>query len=153
MDDYNTADSSDRMDLDHSTSADHRAIPDANQHLDGESGISSGTPASAQASSTVAADESSATTEVDDDNPIPSLDDQVQLVVQETLKELEEEGYPGYIVSRAWLGRVIARTKFKDDMGPFDKSCMEGEIGPVDNSDIIANGKSTSQPFNYSTKT
>jgi hypothetical protein len=141
MDGYNTADSSDRMELDQSTSALAKSIPDQGQHQDVESGVSSGTPASAQASSTVAADASSATTEVDDDPSIPSLDDQVKWVVEETMKDLEEEGFPGYIISKAWLGRVIARTKYDSEMGPFDKSCMEGEIGRVDNSAIISNGK------------
>jgi ubiquitin carboxyl-terminal hydrolase 4/11/15 len=70
------------------------------------------------------------------DPSVPSLDEQVETVYKEVTKTIEEEGFAGYVVSRAWLGRVVARTKFKDEMGPFEKSCLDGEIGPVDNSDI-----------------
>lgn len=85
---------------------------------------------------------SNATTEVDE-TEIPSLDEQVEKVMgQVSFKaDTEEEGYPGYIISKSWLGRVIARTKFNDELGPWDKSCLEGPIGPVDNSTIISNGK------------
>ncbi|KAF2674089.1 UCH-domain-containing protein [Microthyrium microscopicum] len=84
---------------------------------------------------------SSATTDEDNNDPLPSLDDQVTMVYQQLMQETEKtEGRPGYLISRQWLGRVISRSKFNSEMGPFDKNCQEGEIGPVDNSSIIDTG-------------
>jgi ubiquitin carboxyl-terminal hydrolase 4/11 len=152
MDDQNIPDlhaAHDKMDLDLSdsqhTTSKIRTMPDPRSRQDGGSGVSSGTPVSPQVSSTPAADDSSATTQIDDEQPSPSLDEQVEMVISETLKDADEEGYPGYIVSKVWLGRVISRTKFKDEMGPFDKSALEGDIGSVDNSDIILDGKLLTQ--------
>jgi hypothetical protein len=91
-----------------------------------------------QGSSTVAADESSAPTDVEaEDLEKISIDEQVEMVHAEINNVTPAEGQVGYVVSRTWLGRVIARSKFSDEMGPFDKSCLEGDIGPVDNTDII----------------
>jgi hypothetical protein len=88
------------------------------------------------------ADHSTATTEVDEVEK-PSLDEQVEKVIADSKEgnAVEEEGHPGYIISQSWLGRVIARTKYSEEMGPFDKSCLEGPIGPVDNSSIVSDGK------------
>jgi ubiquitin carboxyl-terminal hydrolase 4/11/15 len=142
MDDYNPADAHDTMDVDPSTSPDAQpksnSIKDSIEHRDGESGPPSRATASHQASTAAGLDHTS--TDEPGNASIPSLEDQVQLVVQETLRELREEGFPGYVVSRKWLGRVISRTKFDEEMGPFDKTCREGEIGPVDNSDILLDG-------------
>ncbi len=96
---------------------------------------SSSTPMSFQGSSTVAVDDSSAPTEAEEEKV--SLDEQVQMVHAETNTAASGDGLVGYVVSRTWLGRVIARSKYADEMGPFDKSCLEGEIGAVDNADII----------------
>jgi hypothetical protein len=96
---------------------------------------SSSTPMSFQGSSTVAVDDSSAPTEADEEKI--SLDEQVRMVYAETNTATSADGQAGYVVSRMWLGRVIARSKFSQEMGPFDKSCLEGDIGPVDNADII----------------
>jgi hypothetical protein len=96
---------------------------------------SSSTPMSFQGSSTIAVDESSVPTEAEDEKI--SLDDQVEIVHAETNSATSRDGQVGYVVSCSWLGRVIARSKFSEELGPFDKSCLEGEIGPVDNKDII----------------
>jgi ubiquitin carboxyl-terminal hydrolase 4/11/15 len=105
---------------------------------------SSSTPMSFQGSSTVAVDDSSAPTEPDDDKASlddkVSLDDQVHMVHNEINTATSADGQVGYVVSRTWLGRVVARSKYSEEMGPFDKACLEGEIGPVDNADIIDAG-------------
>jgi ubiquitin carboxyl-terminal hydrolase 4/11 len=82
----------------------------------------------------VAVDASSSSTEVEDE--VPSIDDQVQQVLGLTKKIPEEEGMRGYCVSRKWLGRVVTRSKFSAEMGTWDKSCLDGEIGLINNSDI-----------------
>ena len=110
---------------------------------DKASAVSSGTtPASIPSSSEDAADEASSTTQVDldEDEPVPSIDAQVEMVRAQALEGNLSESLSGYAVSMTWLARVIARSKYKDEMGPFEKSSIEGEIGPVDNSPILAQG-------------
>jgi hypothetical protein len=142
MDDANPQDVHDKMDVDPSTSTDEhsKSISMQNSVEPGNevSKSPSGVEDSHQVSTVVGLDQS--TPNDRGHESIPSLEDQVQLVVQETLKELREEGFPGYVVSRKWLGRVISRTKFDEEMGPFDKTCREGEIGAVDNADILLDG-------------
>jgi ubiquitin carboxyl-terminal hydrolase 4/11/15 len=67
----------------------------------------------------------------------PSLDEQVAKVMALTAKPLSD-GQEGYVISERWLARVFARTsdnKNKPEL--FDKTALEGEIGPVDNSDVV----------------
>lgn len=66
---------------------------------------------------------------------VPTLDEQVAKVTQIGLKE-PEEGDKGYLISTKWLVRVQARSVFASDLVNPPKSATEGEIGPVDNSDL-----------------
>ncbi len=70
---------------------------------------------------------------------IPSLDEQVKQVTQLHSQGLQA-GQKGFVVSTAWLSRVLARTAEGQKQGTHDKSALEGEIGPVDNSAIISEG-------------
>lgn len=106
---------------------------------------SSTTPSSLLGSSDVPLDGSSSSTQVDidDDDTVPLLDVQVELVRAQAFESPQIEGMPGYAISMAWLARVISRSKYNVEMGPFDKSSLEGEIGPVDNSTILGTGEFT----------
>jgi ubiquitin carboxyl-terminal hydrolase 4/11/15 len=68
--------------------------------------------------------------------PLPSIDEQVSEVMQLSLKQLEH-GDRGNVVSVRWLQRVMARTTEELSGTKFPKAAREGEIGPVDNSDIV----------------
>lgn len=70
----------------------------------------------------------------------PSIDDQVEKVLALSRKPLQDRQV-GYIVSQKWLERVWARTtQYADKQREFSKSAVEGEIGPVDNSDLVDTG-------------
>lgn len=116
-----------------------------NQASSTESTASGTTPHSAADltatnSSTTHATSSAATVSMEDlhtkDVQKPTIDEQVQIVYQDMQKELEE-GQVGVAVSVAWLQRVLARSSEKDNYGPYDKSTLEGDIGPVDNTAIL----------------
>ncbi|GLB04224.1 CSN-associated deubiquitinating enzyme Ubp12 [Aspergillus tubingensis] len=64
----------------------------------------------------------------------PSYDDQVAQVTQFMMQPMKEK-QKGYVVSNSWLKRVYSRSATHADKA--DKSAMEGDIGPVDNSDIV----------------
>ncbi|PWY74367.1 UCH-domain-containing protein [Aspergillus heteromorphus CBS 117.55] len=64
----------------------------------------------------------------------PSYDDQVAQVTRFMMQPVEEM-QKGYVVSTSWLKRVYSRSATHADKA--DKAAMEGEIGPVDNSDIV----------------
>ena len=66
---------------------------------------------------------------------IPSIDDQVSLVT-EIASQPMQDGQKGYLVSMAWLARVRARETNAQSTGNVDKAAMEGEIGPIDNSNL-----------------
>jgi ubiquitin carboxyl-terminal hydrolase 4/11 len=71
---------------------------------------------------------------------LPSVDDQVAKVMALHARPLVER-QEGYLLSNSWLARVLARTS--DNIKhpeQFDKTALEGEIGPVDNSDLVAEG-------------
>ena len=73
---------------------------------------------------------------------VPSLDDQVNKVLTLSRKPLQDLQV-GYVVSQKWLQRVWARTaQYADKQHEFSKSALEGEIGPVDNSDLVDTGES-----------
>lgn len=64
----------------------------------------------------------------------PSYDDQVAQVTQFMMQPMKEK-QKGYVVSNSWLKRVYSRSATHADKA--DKTAMEGDIGPVDNSDIV----------------
>jgi ubiquitin carboxyl-terminal hydrolase 4/11/15 len=68
--------------------------------------------------------------------PLPSIDEQVSEVMQLSMKPLEH-GDRGNVVSVRWLQRVRARTTEELSSTKFPKAAREGDIGPVDNSDIV----------------
>ncbi|KAF2686306.1 cysteine proteinase [Lentithecium fluviatile CBS 122367] len=68
---------------------------------------------------------------------VPSLEEQVDKVLAISRKPLQD-GQVGYVVSQKWLERVWARTpQYAGKQREFSKSATEGEIGPVDNSDLV----------------
>jgi ubiquitin carboxyl-terminal hydrolase 4/11/15 len=70
----------------------------------------------------------------------PSLEEQVDKVLAISRKPLQDRQV-GYVVSQKWLERVWARTpQYAGKQREFSKSATEGEIGPVDNSDLIDTG-------------
>lgn len=68
--------------------------------------------------------------------PAPSLDKQVQAVMS-TLQKSPQHGDRGNVVSAKWLSKVLSRTTDNLSRTDFPKGSREGEIGPVDNSDIV----------------
>lgn len=66
----------------------------------------------------------------------PSIDEQVAKVMELSLQPPKEK-QKGYVVSSAWLNRVLARSTRRPPGDRVDKTAAEGEIGPVDNSDIV----------------
>lgn len=78
--------------------------------------------------------------EVAGSSSLPSIDEQVAKVM--ALHDRPPvEGQEGYLLSTLWLARVLARTS--DNIKhpeQFDKAALEGDIGPVDNSDLVAEG-------------
>jgi ubiquitin carboxyl-terminal hydrolase 4/11 len=114
-------------------------------HVHETSGQSSGTtPRSVQSSNTstsAATNDTVSTTAPNGEGTaaqdLPAIDEQVALVYREVMKPIETEGQTGYLISAAWLGRVLSRSSDAENYGPFEKSAMEGDIGPVDNSSIV----------------
>ncbi|KAK5457282.1 hypothetical protein LTS15_005063 [Exophiala xenobiotica] len=66
---------------------------------------------------------------------IPSIDEQIAKVTQ-LIEGEPHDGQKGYLLSRKWYQRVQARGSRAGEAGKIDKSATEGEIGPVDNSDL-----------------
>lgn len=71
---------------------------------------------------------------------LPSLGEQVRKITEITNTSEQKDGEKGYAVAMSWLHRVVSRTETGLHEG-FAKELREGEIGPVDNSSIVANGK------------
>lgn len=69
---------------------------------------------------------------------LPSYDEQIQTIEQIILNASKSDGDKGYVVSNKWINRVRARTSTAGSAG---KESAEGEIGPVDNSDLVRNGE------------
>jgi ubiquitin carboxyl-terminal hydrolase 4/11/15 len=65
---------------------------------------------------------------------LPPIDDQVAQVTCTMAQPLKEK-QKGYLVSMSWLKRVLSRSSTHAEKA--DKSAAEGEIGPVDNSDLV----------------
>lgn len=66
---------------------------------------------------------------------MPSIDEQIAQVTQLAQQELRD-GQKGYVVSQKWLRKVQARGSHAGEGGKIEKSATEGEIGPIDNSDL-----------------
>ena len=70
---------------------------------------------------------------------IPVLEQQVKKVYELLSTNMSEEE-KGYMVSHTWLSRVLARVPEAANGQTFPKEALEGDIGPVDNSDIVPTG-------------
>ncbi|KAL2384004.1 hypothetical protein RJZ90_002246 [Blastomyces dermatitidis] len=68
----------------------------------------------------------------------PPIDEQVAAVTRMLMQPLKDQ-QKGYVVSANWLGRVLSRSSNGGDLQreKVDKTASEGEIGPVDNSDLV----------------
>ena len=91
-----------------------------------DSSISSGTIPDTTSAST-------AHTSVMEPADRPTVDEQIAKVT-ELVNKTPKDGDKGYCVSFKWMKRVLARAS--DPTHGFDKSLLEGEIGPVDSSDL-----------------
>lgn len=65
---------------------------------------------------------------------VPSIDDQVAQVTLAMSQPLHEN-QKGYVLSTSWMQRVLSRSSTHGDKA--DKTATEGEVGPVDNTDIV----------------
>ena len=83
------------------------------------------------------------------DPDAPPLDEQVTRIHQMYNEVEEKDGAVGYVLSGAWYRRVVAKTAEGQKTGEFSKTDMEAEIGPVDNSDLISEGKQWLWIFPY----
>lgn len=66
---------------------------------------------------------------------MPSINDQIAQV-SKLAQQPPQDGQKGYIISKEWLARVIARGTQTHMSGKVSKDLMEGEIGPVDNTGL-----------------
>lgn len=66
----------------------------------------------------------------------PSIDEQVATVMG-MMGETPMEKAKGYVVSSNWLKRVLARSSDDPVRDAVDKTAAEGDVGPVDNSDLV----------------
>ncbi|KAK2814285.1 hypothetical protein FQN49_008242 [Arthroderma sp. PD_2] len=66
----------------------------------------------------------------------PSIDEQVAAVMQ-LMQQNPTDNQKGYVISATWLNRVLARSSTIPRLDKVDKSASEGEVGPVDNSDLV----------------
>ncbi|EGC46740.1 ubiquitin carboxyl-terminal hydrolase [Histoplasma capsulatum var. duboisii H88] len=67
----------------------------------------------------------------------PPIDEQVAAVTKLLMQPLKDQ-QKGYVVSANWLGRVLSRSsKGGLQREKADKTASEGEIGAVDNSDLV----------------
>lgn len=104
--------------------------------------IASNGASAASSDSTLASNADSAATSVSNTPAadVPSLNEQVDKVLALTRKPLQDRQV-GYVVSQKWLQRVWARTpQYADKQHEFSKSALEGDIGAVDNSDLVDTG-------------
>ena len=96
------------------------------------------TPSSMSTYTTAASEESRARSDSfsHSSHDAPSIDEQVATVVG-MMAETPTENAKGFIVSANWLKRVLARSSNAPARENVDKTDAEGEIGPVDNSDLV----------------
>ena len=69
----------------------------------------------------------------------PSIDEQIARVTALSLQS-PEEGQKGYLVAGSWLERVKAKGSSADAKGDASKDAVHEDIGPVDNSSLVAEG-------------
>jgi ubiquitin carboxyl-terminal hydrolase 4/11/15 len=67
---------------------------------------------------------------------VPSIDEQVGKVMELMVQPTKDKSR-GYVVSANWLNRVLSRSSTGVRDKVVDKVAAEGEIGPVDNSDLV----------------
>lgn len=112
----------------------HHSNPKAFSQIpseDGAGALSGQTIPTSSAVSTAAAPKPATNSSAD----IPTIDEQVAKVSLLARKPLQDKG-KGYAVSARWLNRVRARSSVVAEAVKTDKAATEGEIGPVDNSDL-----------------
>lgn len=73
---------------------------------------------------------------VDTHEPMPSIDEQVKIVTELMTRPLKEK-QKGYVLSTSWLNRVLSRSSQPQRGSKIDKSAAEGDIGPVNNTDLV----------------
>jgi ubiquitin carboxyl-terminal hydrolase 4/11/15 len=99
-----------------------------------------GSAASSDSNSASNADSTATSVSATPATNIPNLEEQVDKVLAISRKPLQDRQV-GYVVSQKWLERVWARTpQYAGKQLEFSKSATEGEIGPVDNSDLVDTG-------------
>lgn len=74
----------------------------------------------------------------------PSIDDQVAQVTLAMAQPLKEN-QKGYLLSMSWMKRVLSRSSTHGDKA--DKTATEGDVGPVDNSDVVLVADAASSGF------
>lgn len=86
-------------------------------------------------------------TEMDGDRAIniaqaepPTFDEQVQKIKDLTLGMQLKEGLRGFVVSNTWFNRIVSRTTLGKHKN-YPKTLREGEVGPIDNTDLLPNGR------------
>lgn len=89
--------------------------------------------------------ESAQTTTEQKGPSIPSIDEQ-ERIVRELHQKTLDEGQRGFAFSRQWLNRVLSRSSQGQHSSEFPKEAREGPIGPVDNSDLVPDGKFPKDP-------
>ena len=122
-----------------------KGLNNGDQNSGGDSGMSHPDISSKKASSGLPDRNISLSTSVSPlasaiEDELPSLDDQVKSVMELHAKEYEDT-QKLFIISNKWLARVFARTSEGLSSGSHGKDALEGPIGKVDNSNIIATGK------------
>ncbi|ETN39723.1 uncharacterized protein HMPREF1541_05949 [Cyphellophora europaea CBS 101466] len=75
---------------------------------------------------------------------LPSFDDQ-DTKIRELAERKKSEGQKGFVVSTKWWNRVQARRSHTD--AKVDKDAAEGEIGPIDNSNLAMVTEDSSKLF------
>ncbi|KAI6856185.1 cysteine proteinase [Hortaea werneckii] len=118
-----------------------RPMEDAGNSTDSQSQGTVPNTANASAEGTLSTHTS--TTSLQSDNPppysLPDIDYQVRRVM-ELMQASPRAGDRGQVVSKKWLDRVLARTTENANSSEYPKEAREGEIGPIDNSDIVPEG-------------
>jgi ubiquitin carboxyl-terminal hydrolase 4/11/15 len=71
---------------------------------------------------------------------LPSIDEQIKKVYG-LWQTPPVEGQEGYVLSVKWLERVMARATEGVTPGQYDKAATEGDVGPVDNSELVDRSK------------
>ena len=71
---------------------------------------------------------------------VPPIDDQIAKITELSMRLLTE-GDKGYVVSCRWVERVKSRASERHRGGIRKTEDAVGEVGPVDNSDIILQGE------------